>query len=74
MKGIAANKSPMQRVRLDTLLMTQDQDNCFIAGYFRGNPHHFKEQHEQAKGHRFRSKLRWGDKHGGYGEHYWVKQ
>lgn len=40
-------------------------------GYRKGNPHHFRERHEQKDGHRFRTKLRWGDKHGGYGEHFW---
>lgn len=49
-------------------------NNRFIyrPGYRRGNPHHFREQHEQGKGPHFRTKLRWGDKKDGYGEHYWV--
>ncbi|KAL3273773.1 hypothetical protein HHI36_015200 [Cryptolaemus montrouzieri] len=42
-------------------------------GHRRGNEHHFIERHEKAKPHEgeFKTKVRWGDKHGGYGEHYW---
>ncbi|XP_076356860.1 uncharacterized protein LOC143250282 [Tachypleus tridentatus] len=40
-------------------------------GYRKGNPYHFQERSEQGKGHTFRTKVRWGDKKGGYGEHYW---
>lgn len=37
-------------------------------GYRRGNHGHFTERHEQGHGHHFKTKVRWGDKHGGYGE------
>ncbi|XP_045477592.1 uncharacterized protein LOC123682830 isoform X2 [Harmonia axyridis] len=42
-------------------------------GHRRGTDHHFIERHEKAKPHdgEFKTKVRWGDKHGGYGEHYW---
>ncbi|PNF21660.1 hypothetical protein B7P43_G11270 [Cryptotermes secundus] len=42
-------------------------------GYRRGNEHHFQERYEKAAPHagHFKTKVRWGDKHGGYGEHYW---
>ncbi|XP_068082784.1 uncharacterized protein [Anabrus simplex] len=42
-------------------------------GYRRGNEHHFQERYEKAAPHagHFKTKARWGDKHGGYGEHYW---
>ncbi|XP_046980333.1 uncharacterized protein LOC124545452 isoform X2 [Schistocerca americana] len=42
-------------------------------GYRRGNEHHFQERYEKALPHagHFKTKARWGDKHGGYGEHYW---
>ncbi|KAI1287067.1 hypothetical protein HDE_10381 [Halotydeus destructor] len=40
-------------------------------GFRRGNHGHFKERHEHGKGHHFKTKVRWGDKHGGYGEHFW---
>ncbi|KAG8278596.1 hypothetical protein J6590_016858, partial [Homalodisca vitripennis] len=42
-------------------------------GFRRGNEHHFKERYEKAQPHQgqFKTKARWGDKHGGYGEHYW---
>nr|XP_023015971.1 uncharacterized protein LOC111505405 isoform X2 [Leptinotarsa decemlineata] len=42
-------------------------------GHKRGNEHHFIERHEKERPHagEFKTKVRWGDKHGGYGEHYW---
>jgi hypothetical protein len=40
-------------------------------GWNRGNPHHYISRYEQSKEHRFRTRVRWGDKHGGYGEQYW---
>ncbi|KAG5898515.1 hypothetical protein JTB14_038468 [Gonioctena quinquepunctata] len=42
-------------------------------GHKRGNEHHFIERHEKEHPHagEFKTKVRWGDKHGGYGEHYW---
>jgi len=40
-------------------------------GWNRGNPHHYISRYEQGKDHRFRTRVRWGDKHGGYGEQYW---
>ncbi|XP_072394851.1 uncharacterized protein [Diabrotica undecimpunctata] len=42
-------------------------------GHKRGNDHHFIERHEKEHPHagEFKTKVRWGDKHGGYGEHYW---
>ncbi|XP_065215597.1 uncharacterized protein LOC135842142 [Planococcus citri] len=63
---------------------TQDGGNYFMYqhvpqpdhyefAYKRGNEHHFRQHHEKAaphKGH-FKTQTRWGDKHGGYGEHYW---
>ncbi|XP_065173550.1 uncharacterized protein [Atheta coriaria] len=45
----------------------------YEIGHKRGNEHHFIERHEKAHPHagEFKTKVRWGDKHGGYGEHYW---
>ncbi|XP_073992304.1 uncharacterized protein [Rhodnius prolixus] len=42
-------------------------------GYKRGNDHHYQERHEKAHPHhgQFHTKVKWGDKHGGHGEHYW---
>ncbi|KAL1497903.1 hypothetical protein ABEB36_008785 [Hypothenemus hampei] len=42
-------------------------------GHKRGNHHHHIERHEKVHPHdgEFKTKVRWGDKHGGYGEHYW---
>lgn len=40
-------------------------------GYKRGNPYHFQERHEVGNGHNFKTKVRWGDKYGGYGEQYY---
>ncbi|CAG9812652.1 unnamed protein product [Phaedon cochleariae] len=42
-------------------------------GHKMGNEHHFIERHEKEHPHagEFKTKVRWGDKHGGYGEHYW---
>ncbi|XP_076035685.1 uncharacterized protein LOC143021818 [Oratosquilla oratoria] len=40
-------------------------------GWNRGNQHHYISRFEQAKDHRFRTRVKWADKHGGYGEHYW---
>lgn len=42
-------------------------------GHRRGNEHHFIERHEKGHPHEgeFKTKVRWGDKHGGYGEHFW---
>merc|ERR1712244_94498 len=40
-------------------------------GWNRGNPEHYISRYEQSKDHRFRTRVRWGDKHGGYGEQYW---
>ncbi|XP_064476041.1 uncharacterized protein LOC135389921 [Ornithodoros turicata] len=45
--------------------------DTYEFGYRKGNPHHFQERHESRHGPHFRTKQRWGDKHGGYGEHYW---
>jgi len=39
-------------------------------GFNRGNPEHFVSRYEQSKDHRFRTRVRWGDSYGGYGEHY----
>ncbi|XP_043233501.1 uncharacterized protein LOC122387402 [Amphibalanus amphitrite] len=39
-------------------------------GWKRGNPHHFIGRYEQAKDHRFRTRVNWGDSKGGHGEHY----
>ncbi|XP_037081443.1 uncharacterized protein LOC119102196 [Pollicipes pollicipes] len=40
-------------------------------GWNRGNPHHYISRYEQAKDHRFRTRVKWGDQKGGYGEHYY---
>ncbi|XP_050692266.1 uncharacterized protein LOC126983540 [Eriocheir sinensis] len=40
-------------------------------GWNRGNPHHYISRFEQAKDHRFRTRVKWADTHEGYGEHYW---
>jgi len=40
-------------------------------GWNRGNPHHYISRYEQAKDHRFRTRVKWGDTKGGYGEHYY---
>ncbi|KAF0289400.1 hypothetical protein FJT64_012331 [Amphibalanus amphitrite] len=40
-------------------------------GWNRGNPHHYISRYEQAKDHRFRTRVKWADTKGGYGEHYW---
>jgi len=40
-------------------------------GFNRGNPNHFISRYEQSKDHRFRTRVRWGDSYGGYGEHYY---
>jgi hypothetical protein len=37
-------------------------------GWNRGNPHHYISRYEQSKDWRFRTRVRWGDKEGGYGE------
>merc|ERR1712029_92896 len=40
-------------------------------GWNRGNPEHYISRYEQSKDHRFRTRVRWGDNYGGYGEHYY---
>lgn len=40
-------------------------------GWNRGNPKHFVSRYEQGKDHRFRTRVRWGDHYGGYGEQYY---
>merc|ERR1712008_360287 len=40
-------------------------------GWNRGNPEHYISRYEQSKDHRFRTRVRWGDAHDGYGEHYY---
>ncbi|CAG0887248.1 unnamed protein product [Cyprideis torosa] len=40
-------------------------------GYKRGNGYHNTARYEQAKDHRFRTRVVWKDAKGGYGEHYW---
>merc|ERR1712083_519081 len=40
-------------------------------GWNRGNPAHYSSRYEQSKDHRFRTRVRWGDEYGGYGEHYY---
>lgn len=51
----------------------QPAKDHYEHGHKRGNEHHFIERHEKAHPHagEFKTKVRWGDKHGGYGEHYW---
>ncbi|XP_047986703.1 putative mediator of RNA polymerase II transcription subunit 26 isoform X2 [Leguminivora glycinivorella] len=45
----------------------------YEQGHRQGSERHFTERHERAKPSDglFSAKVRWGDKHGGYGEHYW---
>eukprot|EP00095_Tigriopus_kingsejongensis_P008941 maker-scaffold199_size265817-snap-gene-1.39 protein:Tk08941 transcript:maker-scaffold199_size265817-snap-gene-1.39-mRNA-1 annotation:"multidrug transporter" len=44
----------------------------FEWGYRRGNdPKHFREEYLSQKDHTFKAKVKWGDKHGGYGEHFY---
>ncbi|XP_061709591.1 putative uncharacterized protein DDB_G0271606 isoform X2 [Cydia pomonella] len=45
----------------------------YEQGHRAGSERHFTERHERAKPSDglFSAKVRWGDKHGGYGEHYW---
>ncbi len=45
--------------------------NEYEFGWNRGGPHHYMSRFEQSKDHRFRTRVRWGDKRGGYGEQYW---
>uniref|UniRef100_A0A6G1SPZ0 Uncharacterized protein n=1 Tax=Aceria tosichella TaxID=561515 RepID=A0A6G1SPZ0_9ACAR len=40
-------------------------------GYKRGNPYHTIERYEHGKGPHFQTKVKWSDKHGGYGVHVW---
>merc|ERR1719507_465491 len=40
-------------------------------GWNKGNPEHYISRYEQNKDHRFRTRVRWGDAHDGYGEQYW---
>jgi len=39
-------------------------------GWNRGNPDHFVSRYEQNKDHRFRTRVKWNDDYGGYGEQY----
>ncbi|XP_069354687.1 uncharacterized protein [Maniola hyperantus] len=45
----------------------------FDQGHRLGNDRHFIERHERSRpaAGLFSAKVRWGDKKGGYGEHYW---
>ncbi|XP_037875030.1 uncharacterized protein LOC105841350 isoform X2 [Bombyx mori] len=45
----------------------------FDQGHRLGSEHHFTERHERSRPSAglFSAKVRWGDKKGGYGEHYW---
>jgi len=47
------------------------EEGAWEFGYKRGNPYHFIERHEKGLLNQFKTKVKWGDKHGGYGEHYW---
>ncbi|CAB3371672.1 POU domain, class 3, transcription factor 3-like isoform X2 [Cloeon dipterum] len=49
------------------------EHDLYEMGYHRGNHHHFRERHEKAAPHagHFKTKVRWGDKKGGHGEHLW---
>ncbi|CAL8142513.1 unnamed protein product [Orchesella dallaii] len=41
-------------------------------GYRRGNDYHFQERYEKYGPYwNFKTKVKWGDKYAGYGEHYW---
>lgn len=52
----------------------QPAEGAWEFGYRRGNHDHFTERHEhghnQHSSTSVKAKVRWGDKHGGYGEHY----
>ncbi|XP_037961661.2 uncharacterized protein LOC105382767 isoform X2 [Plutella xylostella] len=45
----------------------------YDQGHRQGSDRHFTERHERARPSTglFSAKVRWGDKKGGYGEHYW---
>ncbi|CAM1295669.1 Uncharacterised protein g1350 [Pycnogonum litorale] len=43
----------------------------YAFGFRKGNDYHFIERDEKGKDHTFKTKVIWGDKKGGYGEHYW---
>jgi len=44
----------------------------FEWGYKRGiDPHHYREEYLSQKDHTFKAKVKWGDAHGGYGEHFY---
>merc|ERR1740128_525116 len=40
-------------------------------GWNRGNPDHLVSRYEQAKDHRFRTRVKWSDVYGGYGEQFY---
>ncbi|XP_058828942.1 uncharacterized protein LOC131688602 [Topomyia yanbarensis] len=48
-------------------------DGSYNAGSKRGNDRHYIEQHEQGSNNAgvFQKRVKWADKHGGFGEHYW---
>ncbi|XP_050093886.1 uncharacterized protein LOC126576623 [Anopheles aquasalis] len=48
-------------------------DGSYAAGGRRGNDQHYVEQLERASQGAgvFQKKVKWADKHGGFGEHYW---
>ncbi|KAJ2939670.1 hypothetical protein O0L34_g14387 [Tuta absoluta] len=45
----------------------------FHQGHRQGSERHFTERHERSRPSEglYSAKVRWGDKQGGYGEHYW---
>ncbi|TRY76703.1 hypothetical protein TCAL_00152 [Tigriopus californicus] len=47
-------------------------EKVFEWGYRRGNdPKHFREEYLSQKDHTFKAKVKWGDAHEGYGEHFY---
>jgi len=43
----------------------------YEVGWRKGNPNHYVSRFEQAKDHRFRTRVEWKDGYGGYGQQYW---
>ncbi|XP_040575523.1 uncharacterized protein [Lepeophtheirus salmonis] len=48
------------------------KEKVFEWGYRRGDdPNHFREEYLSQNHHSFKAKVKWGDKYGGYGEHFY---
>lgn len=43
----------------------------YSFGYRKGNDYHYIERDEKGKDHTFKTRVKWADKKGGYGEHIW---